>query len=65
MRIFPATESGVDSFATNRFPGGGVQYGSAASGAGSNREIPAEEGGGLNRQTGRYVVFWDVFCKRD
>jgi len=30
-----------------------VTYGSAASGQGDNREIPDEEGGGINPETGR------------
>ena len=48
----PADESGVNAAAANKFPGGGVTYGSAASGAGGNREIPPEEGGDINRATG-------------
>ncbi|KAL2051919.1 hypothetical protein ABVK25_007834 [Lepraria finkii] len=42
-----ATESGVDASVTTKFPGSTVQIGSAASGAGDNREIPVEEGGGI------------------
>jgi len=38
-------ESGVDTSVESRFPGAKVTYGSAASGAGDNREIPVEEGG--------------------
>ncbi|KAE9378120.1 hypothetical protein N431DRAFT_452252 [Stipitochalara longipes BDJ] len=37
-----------DSIET-RFPGASVTYGSAASGAGDNREIPVEEGGSIGR----------------
>jgi len=40
-----ANESGVDTSVENKFPGAKVTYGSAASGAGDNREIPVEEGG--------------------
>ncbi|CZR59872.1 uncharacterized protein PAC_09766 [Phialocephala subalpina] len=39
------SESGINEAATSRFPGASVTYGSAASGAGDNREIPIEEGG--------------------
>jgi hypothetical protein len=42
---FQARESGVDEAAADRFPGGSVVTGSAASGAGGNRDIPPEEGG--------------------
>ncbi|KAE8448104.1 hypothetical protein EG329_009869 [Mollisiaceae sp. DMI_Dod_QoI] len=42
-----ANESGVNESVENRFPGASVTYGSAASGAGDNREIPVEEGGDL------------------
>lgn len=35
---YPATESGVDASVESRFPGANVVYGSAASGAGGNRE---------------------------
>ncbi|TVY37507.1 hypothetical protein LCER1_G008380, partial [Lachnellula cervina] len=42
-----ATESGVDASVETRFPGARVVYGSAASGAGGNREIPPHEGGGV------------------
>ncbi|MCJ1257175.1 hypothetical protein MMC24_005000 [Lignoscripta atroalba] len=41
-------ESGVDESVTSKFPGSTVQVGSAASGAGDNREIPIEEGGDLS-----------------
>ena len=43
-----AAESGVDESVTSKFPGSTVQVGSAASGAGDNREIPIEEGGDLS-----------------
>jgi len=46
-------ESGVDETVTNKFPGSTVTYGSAASGAGDNREIPLSEGGGLDPTTGK------------
>ncbi|KAF1950639.1 hypothetical protein CC80DRAFT_496706 [Byssothecium circinans] len=46
-------ESGVDEAATRKFPGASVIYGSAASGAGDNREIPESEGGGVNPVTGQ------------
>ncbi|KAH9835973.1 hypothetical protein Tdes44962_MAKER01892 [Teratosphaeria destructans] len=46
-------ESGVDQSVTNKFPGASVTYGSAASGAGDNREIPVEEGGSINPSTGK------------
>ena len=48
-------ESGIDESAVRKFPGGEVTVGSAASGAGDNREIPVEEGGDINRATGQYV----------
>ena len=48
-------ESGVNDSVENKFPGASVTYGSAASGAGNNREIPDSEGGNINSQTGRYV----------
>ncbi|KAF2419599.1 hypothetical protein EJ08DRAFT_642552 [Tothia fuscella] len=46
-------ESGVDDSVTSKFPGSTVQYGSSASGAGDNREIPESEGGGINKVTGQ------------
>jgi len=46
-------ESGVNEAATKKFPGADVIYGSAASGAGNNREIPLSEGGGVDPKTGR------------
>jgi len=42
-------ESGVDSSVESHFPGASVTYGSAASGAGDNREIPVEEGGDIGK----------------
>jgi len=51
---FIVEESGVNDNVENKFPGATVTYGSAASGAGDNREIPDEEGGGINPQTKRY-----------
>ncbi|KAK4539113.1 hypothetical protein LTR36_001468 [Oleoguttula mirabilis] len=47
------TESGVDQNVSTKFPGSSVTYGSAASGAGDNREIPLEEGGDVNPETGK------------
>ncbi|GAB7357591.1 hypothetical protein MBLNU459_g0099t1 [Dothideomycetes sp. NU459] len=46
-------ESGVDESVTSKFPGSEVTYGSAASGAGDNREIPVSEGGDINPTTGQ------------
>ncbi|KAF1982735.1 hypothetical protein K402DRAFT_397263 [Aulographum hederae CBS 113979] len=46
-------ESGVDDTVTSKFPGAEVTYGSAASGAGDNREIPLSEGGDIDPKTGR------------
>ncbi|MCJ1471481.1 hypothetical protein MMC13_000120 [Lambiella insularis] len=42
-------DSGVDENVTSKFPGSTVTVGSAASGAGDNREIPVEEGGDINK----------------
>ena len=44
----PATESGVDTSVTNKFPGSTVKVGPAASG----REIPVDEGGDLISKPG-------------
>lgn len=41
-------ESGVNEAGAEKFPGGSVTYGSAASGRGDNREIPESEGGGFD-----------------
>ena len=49
-------ESGIDESATSKFAGAQVTYGSAASGAGDNRDIPLEEGGSVNPKTGQYVT---------
>ena len=49
---FSANESGVDTQVTNKFPGASVKVGSAASGAGDNREIPVDEGGDLITKSG-------------
>ena len=46
-------ESGINEAATRKFPGSEVTVGSAASGAGDNREIPIGEGGDINRATGQ------------
>ncbi|CAF9928417.1 hypothetical protein IMSHALPRED_007463 [Imshaugia aleurites] len=46
------TESGVDTSVTDKFPGSTITVGSAASGAGDNREIPVEEGGDLISKPG-------------
>ena len=52
----------MDESVTRRFPGSTATTGSAASGAGDNREIPMEEGGDIG-YTGRFVVFSpDVGC---
>ena len=48
----PATESGVNTDVTNKFPGSTIKVGSAASGAGDNREIPVDEGGDLISKPG-------------
>lgn len=48
-----AAESGVDESIRNKFPGADVTYGSAASGAGNNRDIPLSEGGDINPSTGK------------
>jgi hypothetical protein len=50
-----ALESGIDESATHKFAGSDVVYGSAASGAGNNREIPLSEGGSVDPRTGKYV----------
>ncbi|KAL9044392.1 MAG: hypothetical protein Q9214_002469 [Letrouitia sp. 1 TL-2023] len=47
-----ATESGVNESVTSKFPGASLKYGSAASGAGDNREIPVDEGGELLSKSG-------------
>ncbi|PQE05860.1 Kynurenine formamidase protein [Rutstroemia sp. NJR-2017a BVV2] len=40
-------ESGVNQGVESKFPGASVTYGSAASGAGDNREIPVQDGGDI------------------
>lgn len=50
-----AKDSGINEAATTKFPGSTVTVGSAASGAGDNREIPLDEGGDISKATGRYV----------
>ena len=52
-KLHVVNESGVDESVTSKFPGSEVKVGSAASGAGDNREIPVEEGGDINRITGQ------------
>lgn len=47
-----ATETGVDPGVTKKFPDSSVMVGSAASGAGDNREIPVQEGGDLITKPG-------------
>ena len=39
----------MDENIGSKFPGSTVVTGSAASGAGDNREIPVEEGGDINK----------------
>lgn len=39
----------MDAGVTAKFPGSAVVVGSAASGAGDNREIPVEEGGYVDK----------------
>ncbi|EHY58604.1 hypothetical protein HRR83_007327 [Exophiala dermatitidis] len=46
-------ESGIDQSVTDKFPGSTAEYGSKVSGAGNNREIPPEEGGDVQKGTGR------------
>lgn len=48
-----ALESGVDESVRGKFPGADVTYGSSASGASDNREIPLSEGGDINPRTGK------------
>lgn len=44
---------------TNKFPGSTAEYGSQTSGAGNNRDIPPEEGGGFQKDTGRMTKAGD------
>jgi len=52
-------ESGIDQSVTNKFPGSTAEYGSKVSGAGNNREIPPEEGGDIQKGTGRMTKAGD------
>jgi len=54
-----ADESGIDQSVTNKFPGSTAEYGSKVSGAGDNREIPVEEGGDIQKGTGRPTTAGD------
>ncbi|KAL6245856.1 hypothetical protein RBB50_007009 [Rhinocladiella similis] len=47
-----AVESGIDQSGTNKFPACTVGYGRKVSGAGSNSEIPPEDGG-IVKEAGR------------
>ena len=53
LKVPSAVDSGVDESVTSKFPGSTVTTGSAASGAGDNREIPVEEGGDIQKGTGK------------
>ena len=44
---------------TNKFPGSTAEYGSHTSGAGNNRDIPPEEGGDFQKDTGRMTKAGD------
>ena len=44
---------------TNKFPGSTAEYGSHVSGAGNNRDIPPEEGGDVQKGTGRLTKAGD------
>ena len=50
----------MDDSVTSKFPGSVVKVGSAASGAGDNREIPLDEGGELH-SSGRYAFHCSKF----
>ncbi|KAK5456900.1 hypothetical protein LTS15_004680 [Exophiala xenobiotica] len=52
-------ESGIDQSVTNKFPGSTAEYGSKVSGAGNNRDIPLEEGGDIQKGTGRLTKAGD------
>jgi len=58
---FTADESGIDQSADNKFSEFGAQsnYGSSVSGAGNNRDIPPEEGGDIQKGTGRMTKAGD------
>ena len=55
----PALESGIDQSVTKKFPGSTAEYGSKVSGAGDNREIPFEEGGDVQKGTGKMTKAGD------
>ena len=57
--LFTAIESGIDSSVTQKFPGSTAEYGSHASGVGDNRDIPVEEGGDIQKGTGRLTKAGD------
>ena len=44
---------------TRKFPGSTAEYGSHVSGAGDNRDIPVEEGGDIQKGTGRLTKAGD------
>ena len=44
---------------TRKFPGSTAEYDSHVSGAGHNRNIPVEEGGGIQKGTGRLTKAGD------
>lgn len=44
---------------TRKFPGSTTEYGSRVSGAGDNRDIPVEEGGDIQKGTGRLTKAGD------
>ena len=56
---YAAEESGIDQSVTNKFPGSTAEYGSHVSGAGDNRDIPVEEGGDIQKGTGRLTKAGD------
>lgn len=56
---FPADESGIDQNVEQKFPGSTADYGSHVSGAGDNRDISLEEGGSIQRGTGRLTKAGD------
>jgi len=59
MLTSEAQESGIDQSVTNKFPGSTAEYGSHTSGAGNNRDIPLEEGGDIQKGTGRLTKAGD------
>jgi len=52
-------ESGIDQSVEKKFPGSTADYGSHVSGAGNNRDIPPEEGGDIQKGTGRMTKAGD------